>query len=126
MATTTDLSKQRNVRELTFTLTYSDTTTAKMLTLPSGARIIAWFLNVKTAFSGGTAELDVGTSDDADSIMDGESISAVGQLAPGAELLQPGYETTDQVGIYANVGVGNTAGEIDVTVLFSMDVDRAF
>lgn len=119
MATTTDYVKLRTVKELTVTLTYSDTTSAKMFTLPKGARILGWDVQVVTAFSGGTTDLDIGTKSDSDYFVDGADLSAAGQVALGTALKQCKPELTEATGIYMNVGSGNTAGEVKVTCLFS-------
>ena len=126
MATTTEFVKSRRVREITTTLTYADTTSAEMFKLPNGVRVIEWILNVVTAFTGGTTELDVGTSDDGDGIVDGASLATLGLAAIGNALVAPGSVATAVVGIYMNVGAGNTAGEARVTCLFSMETDRRF
>lgn len=116
--------KSRRVREITTTLTYADTTSAKAFALPAGARIIQWVINVKTAFSGGTTEIDTGTSSDPDYLVDGASLAAQGNAVLATALKQPGYETTAVTDVYMNVGAGNAAGEVDVTVLYSLQVDR--
>ena len=116
--------KRLRVHELTTTLTYADTTSAEAFRLPRGARLIDWLVNVKTAFSGGTTELDIGSSSDPDSIADGISLAAAGRVTLTTQIVQPGYRTTTQsTGVYMNVGAGNTAGEVDVTLLFSYPVD---
>lgn len=120
MATTTEFVKSREVRELTFTLTYSDTTATKVATLPTGARIIAFIANVKTALSGGTTTFNVGTTTTATELVSGESGAATGNIDLGTHLADPGHETTVPTDIYAYVGGSNTAGEIDVTILFSL------
>ncbi len=124
MATTTEFKKSRRIREITTTLVFGDTTSALMFILPRGARIILWIMNVKTLFAGGTTTMDVGTSSDPDVYVDGTSLAAVGQVVPSTTVVSPGPETTDQTGIYMNVGAGNTTGEVDVVCLFSLDVDR--
>jgi len=126
MATTNEFVKSRKVRELTVTLTYSDTTSAKMFTLPENARIIGWVLNVTTAFSGGTTELDIGTSSTSNYYVDAGSLAAVGQIVPSTTVLVPGPVLSAVTGIYMNVGAGNTAGSVDVTCLFSVSVERDF
>lgn len=126
MATTTEFVKSREVREATVTLTYADTTSAEMFKLPKGARIIEWILNVVTAFTGGTAELDAGTLSDSDYYVDGASLATLGLAAIGNALKQPGAVTTAVTPVYMNVGAGNTAGEVRVTCLFSMETDRRF
>jgi len=123
MATTNKFSKKLRVHELTVTLTYEDTTSAKMFSLPKNARGIGAFYNVKTAFSGGVAELDIGSADNPDYYADGIDLSAAGCVYPTTEIIQPGYKTTQVEDIYMSVGAGNTVGEIDVTSLFSFPMD---
>lgn len=126
MATTTTFVKSREVREMTFTLTYADTTSAKMCSFPSGARVIAVILNVVTAFSGGTATVDFGTLSDPDVYVDGASVAAAGWAAIGTALVAAGPVFTAVTDGYAVVGASNTTGEVRVTVLFSMETDRRF
>ena len=126
MATTTEFVKSREVREMTFTLTYEDTTSVEVCTFPSGARVISVILNVVTAFSGGTTTVDFGTSSDPDAYVDGGDVSAQGHAAIGTTLVAPGPVLTTVIHGYANVGAGNTAGEVRVTCLFSMETDRRF
>jgi len=124
MATTTSFLQSRAVREATFTLVFGDIAAARMFTLPAGARIIHWIVNVKTAFSGGTTTIDVGTtSASSNEIIDGESVAAVGNIDIGVHLLLPGHETTAVTDIYAVVGASNSAGEVDVSCVFSLEVD---
>ncbi len=117
-----DFSRSRQVREITINVTYSDTTSALAFQLPKGARIIDWIINVKTALSGGTTTLDIGTRTDSDYFVDGVACAAVGKASP--TLLYPGHEVTALVEeVYMNVGASNTAGSIDVTCLFSLEED---
>ena len=117
----TDFINSRRVREVTCTVPYTQTTSAKILTLPEGSRILDWIPNVKTAFLTGTKTLDVGISSDADYFIDGVDVSSVGKATPTP--LYPGHETTALTEIYASVGAGNTAGSVDVTCLFSLEID---
>ncbi len=126
MATVAKLVKARNVREMTFTLTYADTTSVKVCSFPIGARVISVILNVVTAFSGGTATVDFGTSADPDLYVDAGDVSAQGHAAIGTTLVTPGPVLTTVIHGYANVGASNTVGEVRVTVLFSYAEDKAF
>lgn len=128
MSTTESYKESRRVREITVTLTYEDTTSAEMFKLPKGARFVGVFVKVHTAFSGGTTELDVGTAADPDHYVDGASLATAGHAAIGSALQAAAItnETTEIVPIYMNVGAGNTAGQCDVTCLFSQVVDRRF
>jgi hypothetical protein len=121
---TESFKESRGVREVTQTLTYADTTSAKAFTLPAGSRVIAWVLNVQTAFSGGTAELDIGLSSDGDYLVDAGSLASVGQIVPSTTVVHPGYETTVPTDIYMNVGASNTVGSVEVTCLFSLTKSR--
>lgn len=112
----------RQVREITVTLDYEDTTATELFTLPKNARVIAWLVNVTTAFSGGTTELDVGTNDDADYFLKDFGIGSVGQNLPTTEAEHPGHEPTVMTPVYATVGSGNSAGELELTCVFSIDV----
>jgi len=116
----TKFIESRVVREITCNLTYADTTSAKIFTLPKGARLIDWVINVKTALVTGTTTLDVGIGSDGDYFIDGVAVNAIGKASP--TVLYPGYEvTTLGLDIYANVGGSNTAGSVDITLLFSME-----
>lgn len=120
-----EFSRSRRVREITYEgLTYANTTSLHLFTLPDDARIIMWVINVETAFVDGTTTIDIGTSADPDYYVDGESIAAVGNVALGAHAVRPGAETTEPGSrIYANVGASNTAGSLDLTCIFSYQKD---
>jgi hypothetical protein len=125
MCIATKFIESRVIREITCNLTYVDTTSARVFTLPKGARLVDWIINVKTAFAGGTTTLDIGTSSDGDYFIDGVAVNAVGKASPS--VLYPGYEvTTLGLDIYANVGGSNTAGSVDITLLFSMEQGTPF
>jgi len=112
----------RNLREATVTLKFDDL--EKIVAVPAGTRLVATFPNIKTAFAGGTTELDIGILDDTDSIVDGVSLATAGLVMPTeAELIQPGYETTAMTDIYVVAGASNTVGEVDVTLMLSFVSD---
>ncbi len=119
---TTKFTNSREVREMTVTLDFTDSIPTKLFRLPAGSRLIDYVINVKTPFSGGAAqELDVGVKGDPDAILDGVSLAAAGRAAITTELVQPGYETAEQTDIYAQINdSGNTAGEVDLTCIFSV------
>lgn len=123
----TRFTESRVVREVTCNLTYSDTTSARIFTLPKGARFVHWVINVKTAFAGGTKELDVGIRSDADYFIDELDVSAVGQTTVADAAKHPGHNvTTLGEEVYASVGGSNTQGDLDVTLLFSMEQGTPF
>lgn len=126
MATDTSLKKSRQVREGTFTLTYTDTTSAKVAELPKNARILDWIVNVATAVAGGTTQLDVGISTDDDYFLANVDVSAKSRVTLTTEVIRPGHVCTAVTDVYANLGSGNTAGEVRVTILFSMEQDTGF
>lgn len=112
----------RRVREITFTVPYSQTTSTLIFTLPDDARLIDWIINVRTAVSGGTAELDIGTLSTSNYFIDGVDVSSVGKASP--TIAVPGYPTTvPNFEVYANMGAGNSAGSVDVTLIFSYAKD---
>ena len=127
MATTTSFVKSRGLREMTATLSYTDTTATEIFVLPSGARIVDWVVNVTTAFNdSGTDYLTVGISGDTDSIIDDLSVAAKGRCSITTELVDPGKETTAMTPIYATYTGSNgdsTAGQLELTCLFSLEVD---
>jgi hypothetical protein len=112
----------RDVRELTITITYADTSAGLAFKLPKGARIITWVLNVKTAFAGGTTTIDIGTRADTDYFIDGLTINAVGTVPLLITTVKhPGHVVTALMEeIFMNVGAGNTAGSVDVTCIYSI------
>jgi hypothetical protein len=124
MPTAAEWVKGRNVIELTFTLTFSDTTAAVVVTLPANVQILSYIANVKTALAGGTTQVNIGTSTTATELVAAWSLAALGQYSPTTEVVLPGHATTAMTPIYAVVGAGNTAGEVDVTMLVASDRHR--
>jgi hypothetical protein len=121
MATTSSFKESRVLRAITVTLTYADATSAEMFQLPKNARIVDWVVNVRTAFSGGTTTLDVGTASDPDYFIDGISLASVGKTALSTALKKPGEKLSDITAVYANVGASNTAGEVRLTCLVALE-----
>lgn len=124
MATTTSFVKSRNVRAAFFTLAVTDTTSAEMFKLPANALILDWIVNVQTAVSGGTTELNVGKSDDEDAYLDAVTVSSKGKVTLTTKVADPGDETSVVTPIYASLGAGNTAGAVQVICLYALDIDR--
>lgn len=116
----TKFKKSRVVREITVTLDYEDTSAVDLFKLPDGARILDWFVNVRTAFSGGTMTLDVGKTDDTDYFIDGLDVSSAGKAALGTAVQKPGEELSDITYVKALVGSGNSAGELELSCVFSL------
>lgn len=119
----TRFQQNRDVRELTINLTYADTTSALCFTLPRGARIITWVVNVQTALVGGTTTLTIGTRATANYFISGLTVNAVGTVPLLiTDVLQPGHVVTALVEeVFMNVGAGNSAGSVDVTCLYSLE-----
>jgi hypothetical protein len=66
------------------TVTYEDTTAKRVFSLPQGAEIVDWQVNVTTAFnSSGTDLLDIGTSGSAAAYANDLDVSATGQINSG-------------------------------------------
>jgi hypothetical protein len=125
MATTSSFKMRRPIYELSSTLTYADTTATKVFSLPDGARIISWVVNVSTAFTGGaTYTLDVGyTSAVGNEFLDGVSVATAGQVGVSTEVLLAGYVTTAITDVYMAITDG-TAGSVLVTCVFSHEKGR--
>lgn len=116
----TRFTVSRVVREITHTIAYGDTTSARIFTLPKGARLIDWIINVKTAFAGGAGTLNVGISGTANYFISGLDVSSVGNKSPS--VLVPGHiVTTLGQDIYAQASGSDTSGSVDITLLFSME-----
>ena len=113
----------RGVYEITINMTYADTTAVLLTRLPVGARFLGYFFNVKTAFVDGTTTASLGTTTTATELVSGESVAAAGNIDLGAHLVLAGYETTVVTDIYGIVGGSNTAGSVDVTILFGLARD---
>lgn len=113
--------ERRTLRQLTVTLDYEDTSAVNCFSLPKTARIVDWVVNVRTAFSGGTTTLDVGKTSDTDYFIDGLDVSSVGKAALGTALKKGGEQLTQITTIKALVGAGNTAGELYLTCVFSVE-----
>jgi len=118
------MTSSRVVREVTVTLTYDDL--EKIVVLPDNTRLITAVFNTKTAFAGGTTEVDVGILGSLESILLNVSVAAQGSAIPTTEWVQWGYETTAVTHIYLTAGASNTAGEVDVTLFLSMQGDVIF
>ena len=125
MATTSSFKVRRPIYELSSTLTYSDTTAVKVFSLPDGARIISWVINVATAFSGGaTHELNVGsTSATGNEFLNSVDVSTAGQVGLSTEVQLAGHVTTAITDVYMAVTDG-TAGSVLVTCVFSHEKGR--
>lgn len=125
MATTSEFKMRRPTYELSSTLTYADTTATKVFSLPDGARIIDWIVNVGTAFSGGsTHELNVGyTSATGNEFLDSIDVSAAGKVTLTTKVSLAGHATTSITDVYMSV-VDGTAGSVLVTCLFSHEKGR--
>lgn len=110
----------RILREITVSLDYEDTSAVELFSLPDNARIVGWFVNVTTAFSGGTGELDVGVAGNTDYLIDGLAVTSIGQIAPSTSVLKPGEVMDGVTAIYGLVGSGNSAGELELSCVFSL------
>jgi len=131
---TTIHAQKRSVQILHSDLTASATSEAINIgdTLPANARIIAVGITVATAMSGGSAgavTVDVGTSGDADALVDGANIFAAvdGQaatrplgIAPNKVFVTEGAQLIATVIADVNV-VALTAGDVTIDVLFVVD-----
>ena len=125
MATTSEFKLRRPVYELSSILTYADTTAVNVFSLPAGARIIDWIVNVGTAFSGGsTYQLNVGnTSATGNEFLAAVSVAAAGKVTLTTQVSLAGYVTTAITDVYMAITDG-TAGSVTVTCVFSHEKGR--
>ena len=125
MATTSSFKMRRPVYELSSTLTFADTTATKVFSLPDGARIIDWIVNVGTAFTGGaTYQLNVGsTSATGNEFLATVSVATAGKVTLTTHVSLAGHVTTAITDVYMAVTDG-TAGSVLVTCVFSHEKGR--
>lgn len=66
------------------TVEYTDTTAKNLFTLPEGAVIVDWSVNVSTAFNDGASnQLDIGITGTADYFANNLNVGSVGQIRTG-------------------------------------------
>lgn len=125
MADRVSYIQSRPTRELTATVTHADQTATDVFTLPKGARILDWIVNVKEAFSGGDTRMGIGTSLTGYYFATGIDVSAIGKAS--ITVAVPGVEVDDATGTPWTIAViaagSNTTGEADLTCLYSMNID---
>jgi hypothetical protein len=81
---------------------YTDTTAKALFTLPKGAEIVGWNVNITTAFnSSGTDLLDVGDGTTANRFANDLVLSTAAQLVTGFDPDEMFVELTDDTTIYA-------------------------
>lgn len=101
------------------TIAYTDTLAKDLFTLPSGAVILGFFVNVTTAFddSGSSDLLDIGDGTTADRFIADKDVGTAGiSLVPSVDETALGAETVVK-GVYTP-GTGATAGAATITVLY--------
>jgi hypothetical protein len=103
-------------------VTFADTTAKNLFKLPKGAVIVAWIVNVVTAFnSSGTDLLDIGVSGTAARFANDIDVSSAGQKLTGfvaAELFTPLTEDTQVTAIFVQSVADAAAGDADVACLY--------
>lgn len=104
------------------TVTFEDETAKLLFSLPRGAIIIGWLVNITTAFdSSGTDLLDIGTPTDADAFANDINVAATGQVPngfiPGAMFSALAAET-DVEATYTQSVADATTGEAIVSCLY--------
>jgi len=125
MPATKEFKMRLPVYELSSDLIYSDTTAGLVFSLPPGACIIDWIVNVQTAFSGGsTHQLNVGTtSATGNELLSAVSVATAGKVTLTTQVQLAGHVTTAITDIYMAVTDG-TAGAVKVTCVFSHEKGR--
>lgn len=86
------------------TIAYTNTTAKDLFTLPAGAVMVDFYVNVTTLFNdSGTDTIDIGTSATGDAIIDGLDVSSAGvtRFGTAGSLLSALTEETTITGVYA-------------------------
>lgn len=101
------------------TVAYTDTTAKTLFTLPEGAIIIGFFINVTAAFNdSGTDLLDIGTADTADQFVADFDASSLGMtLQPSADESALTAETAIQA-VYTGQNSDASAGAATIVCLY--------
>lgn len=101
---------------------YTDTTAKTLFTLPAGAVIVGWLVNVSTAFnSSGTDLLDIGNSGTANAYANDLNVASAGQINTGFVVSALFTELTEEVTVTATFvqSVADaTTGAATIAVLY--------
>lgn len=99
---------------------YHEDDKAYLFTLPAGAEIVGWSVNVVTAFNGGTDVMDIGDYDTANKYADDLDITSAGQIVTGFDDDEMFAELSSETQFFASPSSGGTqsAGQANVAVFF--------
>ncbi len=104
------------------TLAYTDTVAKALFTIPAGAIITGWVLNVTTLFnSDGTDLVDIGITGTAEKFAANVDVAATGLKSTGivaAEIGAVQAVAAPVLGIYANGGSAASTGAMTIMVNF--------
>ncbi len=104
------------------TLAYTDTVAKTLFTIPDGAYIVEWVLNVTTAFnSDGTDLVQIGVSGTASKYALNLDVAATGLKTTGVVLTQVGVAQSGAqivTGIYANGGSAASTGAMTIICMY--------
>lgn len=107
---------------LSNTLAYTNTTSKALFTIPAGAYIVSWTLNVTTLFdSDGTDLVDIGITGTAEKFAANVDVATTGLKSSGIVAAQIGVVQASAqpvLGIYAAGGSAATQGSMIVAVTF--------
>lgn len=104
------------------TLAYTDTTAKTLFTLPAGAIIVDWILNVTTAFNdSGTDQVNIGITGTAAKFASALDVSSAGLKTTGvvaAEIGAVQAAATPVLGIFAGQNANASAGAMTIMALY--------
>lgn len=110
------------------TVAYTDTAAKALFTLPKGAVIVGWSVNVRTAFnSSGTDLLDIGNTGTGDAYCADLDVSSVATLREStaafveAGMFTPLTDDTPITATFAQSVADASAGEADVCVFYYLN-----
>lgn len=106
---------------MTGTVDFEDTTAIELFTLPAGAVMVDFYVNVTTNFDDtGTDTIDVGTSATGDAIIDGLDVSSAGltRFGTAGTLLSALTEATVITAVYAGQNGNASQGSADFVAFY--------
>lgn len=104
------------------TVDFEDTDAKTLFTLPKGAMVVGWLIDVSTAFDAGDSNtLNIGNDTTADAYASGLDVGSTGQLNTGlvaGTLGVPLAADTPITATYVPAGVAPSQGEATLICLF--------
>lgn len=118
LSVTGELSGGGVVKCLRATLAYTDTTAKALFTIPAGAYIVEWIVNVTTLFnSDGTDQVDIGISGTQEKFAADIDVSTTGLKTTGVVAAQVGALQATAQAVTAIYAAGGSAASTGAAVI---------